>query len=159
MPLIEIKTKINADIKNCFDLSRDIDFHKTSLKHSKERAVSGRTSGLIGLNEWVTWETVHFGIRQKLTSKITEFKSPDYFVDEMVSGAFESFKHEHIFKKEFDEKHNVYHTLMIDRFHYESPFGLLGKLANVLFLKQYMMKLLVTRNQMLKSKVEAIRPC
>jgi len=37
-------------------------------------------------------------IVQQLTSKITLMQDPDYFVDEMVSGAFKSFRHEHIFQ-------------------------------------------------------------
>jgi len=148
MPTIEIKTIIHADVQTCFDLSRDIDFHKASLEHSNEKAIAGKTSGLIGLNEWVTWEARHFGVTQQLTSKITEFDSPNYFVDEMVSGAFKSFRHEHHFK-EHDNK-----TKMIDVFYFESPFGILGKLANVLFLKRYMTNLLKTRNQFLKLKAE-----
>lgn len=148
MPLIEIKTVLNADIQTCFDLSRDIDFHKASLVHSKEKAIAGKTSGLIGLHEWVTWEAFHFGIKQQLTSKITAFDAPKYFVDEMVSGAFKSFKHEHIFQQENN------HTIMTDRFQFESPFGIFGKLANRLFLKQYMINLLKTRNQFLKEQLE-----
>ncbi|WP_306293783.1 SRPBCC family protein [Winogradskyella forsetii] len=98
----------------------------------------------------MTWEATHFGIKQKLTSKITEFESPTYFVDEMVSGAFKSFKHEHIFKNQKGE------TLMVDKFHFQSPFGILGKLANVLFLKRYMKKLLTVRNDYLRLKAEEI---
>jgi ligand-binding SRPBCC domain-containing protein len=148
MPLIEIKTYIKADLLTCFDLSRNIDFHTLSLKHSNEKAIAGKTSGLIGLHEWVTWEAKHFGIKQKLTSKITEFESPYYFADEMVSGAFKSFKHEHIFKFEDGQ------TLMIDKFEFESPLGILGKFANYLFLKRYMRHLLLTRNTFLKEKAE-----
>ncbi|WP_340154852.1 SRPBCC family protein [uncultured Winogradskyella sp.] len=150
MPTIEIKTLIKADIKTCFDLARNIDFHKDSMVHSNERAVACKTSGFIELGEWVTWEATHFGFKQKLTSKITEFKSPTYFADEMVSGAFKSFKHEHIFT------HQNGQTVMVDKFHFQSPFGLLGKLANVLFLKQYMANLLNTRNKLLKTQAEAI---
>ena len=157
MPLIEIKTLIDADMQTCFDLSRNIDFHKESLKHSNEKAIAGKTSGLIGLNEWVTWEAIHFGIKQQLTSKITAFNSPYNFVDEMVSGAFKSFKHEHIFQSSFDNKFNIDYTLMIDRFYFESPFGLLGKLVNVIFLKRYVTNLLKTRNRFLKIKAEQIQ--
>ena len=148
MELIELQTIINADIKICFDLARNIDFHQQSLVHSKEKAVAGKTSGLIELGESVTWQATHFGIKQQLTSKITQFNSPHYFVDEMVSGAFTSFKHEHI----FEEKVNT--TLMTDKFHFESPFGIFGKLANRLFLKRYMTQLLQIRNQLLKEKAE-----
>jgi ligand-binding SRPBCC domain-containing protein len=150
MPLIEIKTYINTDIKTCFDLARNIDFHQESLKHSNEKAIAGKTSGLIELGESVTWEAKHFGTTQRLTSKITAFNSPNYFVDEMVSGAFKSFKHEHIFKEE------GHFTLMIDKFYFQSPFGVLGKLANRLFLKKYMTNLLITRNQLLKVEAETV---
>jgi len=40
-------------------------------------------SGLIGMNDSVTWRAKHFGVYQKSTSKITEFERPNYFVDEM----------------------------------------------------------------------------
>jgi len=150
MPLIEIKTLINSDLKTCFDLARNIDFHKASMEHSNEKAIAGKTSCLIELGEWVTWEATHFGIKQKLTSKITEFESPTYFVDEMVSGAFKSFRHEHIFQIENDM------TLMIDKFHFQSPFGILGEVVNFLFLKRYMTNLLTTRNQYLRTKAEQI---
>ena len=148
MPLIEIKTLIHANKQICFDLSRNIDFHTKSLEHSNEKAIAGKTSGLIELGEWVTWEASHFGIKQQLTSKITQFDAPHYFVDEQVSGAFKSFKHEHIFQSENG------HTLMIDKFQYQSPFGIIGKLANILFLKRYMTNLLVIRNTFLKQKAE-----
>ncbi|AXO79136.1 cell division protein [Olleya aquimaris] len=150
MPLITLKTIIDADIKTCFDLSRNIDFHTESLKHSKEKAIAGKTSGLIELGETVTWEAFHFGVKQQLTSKITQFNSPNYFVDEMVSGVFKSFKHEHIFSVQNNK------TIMVDKFYFKSPFGVLGKIANVLFLKKYMSNLLNTRNKSLKIKAEIL---
>jgi len=150
MPILKINTLIKADVKTCFDLARNIDFHKASMANSNEKAIAGKTSGLIELGEWVTWEAKHFGFTQKPTSKITVFDSPNYFVDEMVSGAFKSFRHEHIFKAKKDA------TLMIDVFHFQSPFGILGKLANTLFLKRYMIKLLTTRNELLREKAETM---
>jgi ligand-binding SRPBCC domain-containing protein len=150
MPLIELQTKINADSHICFDLARNIDFHKESLKHTDEIPIAGKTSGLIELGEWVSWEARHLGFVQHLTSKITEFDSPNYFVDEMILGAFKSFRHEHIFQKIAGG------TLMIDKFYFESPLGLLGQTANIMFLKRYMKKLLKTRNKLLKKEAEKI---
>ncbi len=150
MPLIILKTEINADIQTCFDISRNIDFHKKSLEYSGEKAIAGKTSGLIGLNEWVTWEAKHFGITQQLTSKITKFDYPNYFVDEMVSGAFKSFRHEHIFGVLNSQ------TIMTDKFEFQSPYGILGKLVNAIFLTRYMTKLLETRNTFLKEKAEEL---
>ena len=155
MPLIEINTLIKADIKTCFDLARNIDFHKTSMESSNERAIAGKTSGFIELGEWVTWEAVHFCVKQQLTSKITAFESPSYFVDEMVFGAFKNFKHEHIFTENYDNKFDIDYTLMVDKFYFESPFGFIGQVINTLFLKRYMTNLLKNRNKLLRIHAES----
>ncbi|MFD2602509.1 SRPBCC family protein [Flavobacterium suzhouense] len=97
MPIIKLQTTINAPVKVVFDLSRSIDLHKISTAQTNEEAIAGTTSGLIGLDETVTWRAKHFGLIQLLTSKITEFESPYRFTDEMVSGAFVRFKHQHFF--------------------------------------------------------------
>ena len=149
MPRIELQTDIKADKEIVFNLSRSIDLHKISTEKTNETAIAGKTSGLIGLNESVTWRAKHFGIYQKLTSKITDFDQPNYFVDEMVSGAFSKFKHEHFFE-ESDKG-----TLMIDIFDYTSPFGILGKIADKLFLENYMTDLLAERNRIVKEFAES----
>ena len=150
MPKIEVKTIIFADIKTCFDLARNIEIHQESLKHSQEKAIAGKISGLIELGEWVSWEATHFGFVQHLTSRITEFESPNYFVDEMVYGVFKSFRHKHIFQPMGDG------TLMIDEFNFKSPYGIIGKLADHLFLKRYMTSLLKIRGNYIKEKAESI---
>ena len=149
MPIIKLETKIKAQINIVFDLSRSIDLHKISTKQTNEEAIAGVTSGLIGENESVTWRAKHFGIYQTLTSKITEFKMPEYFVDEMEKGIFKRFKHEHIFK----EVEGI--TIMIDVFDYESPLGILGKIADKLFLEKYMKILLEKRNEIIKEFAES----
>ncbi|MDR3697095.1 SRPBCC family protein [Mucilaginibacter sp.] len=147
--IIELSTTINAPIERCFDLARSIDLHLESTKQTGEQAIAGRTSGLIGLDETVTWQAKHFGIRQKLTVKITRFEYPNYFTDEMVEGAFKSFRHDHLFFNINGQ------TTMKDVFDFESPVWWLGKLANFLFLTRYMCKLLVIRNQVIKQVAEA----
>lgn len=149
MPRIVLKTEIKADTKLVFDLSRSIDLHKISTEQTNEEAIAGKTSGLIGMNESVTWRAKHFGMFQELTSKITEFEKPNYFVDEMQEGAFKEFKHEH----HFAELNGG--TLMTDVFEYQSPFGFLGKLADRLFLKKYMTQLLKERNRVVKEFAES----
>jgi len=62
---------INAPTERCFDLARDIAFHQRSVAHTAERAIGGVTGGLIALGETVTWEATHFGVRQRLTVRIT----------------------------------------------------------------------------------------
>jgi ligand-binding SRPBCC domain-containing protein len=67
----------------------------------------------------------------------------------MVKGAFKQFRHEH----HFSQNNGV--TLMIDYFDYSSPFDLLGRLADVLFLKRYMTNLLKKRNEIIKTYAES----
>ncbi len=148
MPIIRLTTEINAPIEICFDLSRSIDLHKISTAHTNEEAIAGRTTGLIELNETVTWQARHFGIKQKLTSKITAFDRPNFFEDQQVKGAFKSFKHEHKFEQ-IGEK-----VVMTDVFDFTAPFGIFGRIFCKLVLKKYMTNLLVTRNQVIKEFAE-----
>lgn len=149
MPLIKLETEINAPVERVFDLARCIDLHVETMRKHEEKAVEGITGGLINLNEWVTWEATHFGVRQKLTSKITAFDRPNYFRDEMQKGAFKAFSHEHFFEEIENAK-----TLMRDIFDYESPLGALGKIADALFLEKYMTRLLEERNLLIRKIAE-----
>lgn len=88
MPVIDLETKINAPIERVFDLARSIDLHQRSMGHTQERAVGGVLSGLLDLGQTVTWEAVHFGFRQRLTSKITVCDRPTHLQDIMVEGGF-----------------------------------------------------------------------
>ena len=148
MPVIELTTIINAPIEICFNLARSIDLHMESTKQTGEKAIAGRTSGLIESGETVTWRARHFGIWQTLTSKITEFDQPNFFADELVKGAFKSFRHEHYFL----ERNNQ--TLMKDVFTFQSPFGILGRLFNWLVLTRYMTRLLIKRNVVIRKTAE-----
>ncbi len=111
--------------------------------------MAGVTSGLIGLGEEVTWEATHFGIRQRLTSRITAFDRPHRFRDSMVRGAFAGFDHDHL----FESREGV--TIMTDVLDYRSPLGPLGRLADVLFLERYMTRLIQTRAAAIRSAAEA----
>jgi ligand-binding SRPBCC domain-containing protein len=148
MPIITLEKHIKARIDICFDLSRSIDLHQISTADTKEKAIGGVTSGLIKLNETVTWQAVHFGVSQQLTSKITAFNPPYHFRDEQVKGAFKYFTHDHYFEATNDG------VIMKDIFDFEAPLGVLGKLANWLVLTQYMTNLLKKRNAIIKAYAE-----
>lgn len=149
MPTIRLETKIKADIETVFNISRNVDIHKASTSKTNEKAIGRKTEGLLELNDSVTWRAKHLGVYQNLTSKITEYNFPSFFVDEQLKGAFKSFRHEHQFKK------TEYGTLMTDVFIYTSPLGLLGKFADFLFLKKYMTNFLIERNKFLKDYAES----
>jgi len=150
MPRIELTTIIAAPIERVFDLARSIDAHAASQASHGERAVAGRTSGLIEEGEHVTWEAVHLGMRQRLTSRIVTMQRPTYFRDCMTQGAFQRMGHDHIFES------TPTGTVMKDVFDYTSPFGLLGRFTDWLFLERYMRRLLTERNQVLKQQAEVV---
>jgi len=98
MPTIHLTTFIAAPPERVFDLSRSIDLHKKTLSHTKEEAVAGTITGLLELNETVTWKAKHLGKMRFLKSKLTQFRKPEMFIDEMQQGDFKTLKHEHHFK-------------------------------------------------------------
>jgi ligand-binding SRPBCC domain-containing protein len=149
MPRIIVETEINAPVEKCFDAARDIGLHCQTVAHTGERAVAGVTNGLIGLGQSVTFEGVHFGVRQRFTAKVTEFERPKYFVDEMTKGAFQSMRHVHEFISQGQS------TLMRDIIEWKSPLGVLGALADTLFLKRYMKSFITKRGLQLKHVIEA----
>ncbi|WP_046174171.1 SRPBCC family protein [Domibacillus indicus] len=148
MPVIHCRTYIHAPIHICFDLARDVEAHVQSTAGTRERAVGGVTSGLMKKGDTVTWEAVHFGIRQRLTAQITAMNPPYEFTDIMIKGAFHSFTHHHQFLQSGNG------TVMEDTFQYKSPLGLLGKMADRLFLERYMRAFIAGRAQELKSMAE-----
>lgn len=149
MPVIELETKIRSSIEICFDLAASIDLHMLSTEGTDEKAIEGITSGTIKLNDLVTWEATHFGIRQQLTSIISQYNRPFHFRDEQKKGAFKYFKHDHYFEIQGE------FVIMKDRFEYESPYGIFGKLFNVLALTKHLTRFLIKRNTVIKDFAES----
>jgi ligand-binding SRPBCC domain-containing protein len=148
VPVIRLETLVDAPAETCFDMALDVDLHVRSTFRTGERAVGGVTSGRLRLGDTVTWEATHLGVRQRLTSRVTRFERPHLFEDEMVRGAFRSFTHRHEFRPAGAG------TLVVDTFSYVSPLGLLGVLADKLFLERYMRRLLSERAAFLKRAAE-----
>ncbi|MEN8786247.1 MAG: SRPBCC family protein [Flavobacteriales bacterium] len=145
MPKIKLTTEYDSSIREVFDANRSIDLHEVSAIETNEKAIAGKTSGLIEKGEWVTWRAKHFGFYLKLTVEITKMEPPVYFRDEMKKGIFKRFTHDHYFETVAGK------TIMYEVFDYDSPLGVLGKLADTLFLKSYMRRFLETRNKVVKT--------
>jgi len=145
---ITIETWIAAPPERCFDAARDLDLHVKSLRHTNERAVGGRTSGLIELGEEVTWRARHFGVTQHFTSRVTAFDRPRSFQDAMQRGVFRSFVHDHYFEPDGAG------TKMTDVLVFAAPLGILGRMAEALVLRGYLERLLRTRAAVIKNACE-----
>ena len=149
MPRIELHTRINAPIERCFDLARDVGAHCETAAITGERVLPpGRTRGLLELGDEVIFEAVHLGMRRRLWARITEMERPARFVDEMVEGDFQRLRHVHEFRREG----NI--TVMRDVIEWTSPLGLLGKLADRLFVERHLRWFLSTKQAKLKGFAE-----
>ncbi|MBB5345493.1 SRPBCC family protein [Tunturibacter empetritectus] len=145
-------TTIAAPIERCFDLSRSVEVHLLRNIHGGEQAlaVGGLTSGLTNLSDQVTWRAKHFGTWQNLTNEVTAFEPPTYFQVTMTKGIFRFMQADHIF-----------HTLpsgateMQDLLRISAPLPILGPLAEVLFLRNYMLSLVRERNAVIKQLAES----
>jgi hypothetical protein len=126
-----------------FDLARDVDLHVRTMARSRERAVAGVTSGLLGPGDEVTWVARHGGVPWRMTVRVTAFDRPHRFVDEQVSGPFHRFRHEHTFEEEPDGR-----VVVHDHVRFTAPLGPLGRAVEPL-LRWYLRRLVCQRSRAL----------
>lgn len=145
-------TVIDAPIQRCFDLARSVDVHLIANIHSGEQAlaVGGTTSGLVSLGQKVTWRAKHFGVWHNLTSETTILEPPSHFQVTMIHGIFRFMQADHLFRTVPSRA-----TEMRNIFAIAAPLPLLGPLAEVLFLRRYMLALVRERNAVIKQIAES----
>jgi ligand-binding SRPBCC domain-containing protein len=148
MPRFEVVTHITAPPDQVFNASLEVEVHTASMAGSAEQAVGGVTSGRLKLGETVTWQAHHFGIQWRMTSTISAYDPPGYFVDEQVSGPFKRWHHTHHFEADGGG------TVMRDVIDFAAPLGPLGTIAEIVALRRYMPHLIQLRNQHLKTIIE-----
>ena len=148
MARIELEMLVKAPPAACYALALNVQAHLHSTRQTGERVLAGPASGQLQLGDVVTWEARHFGIRQRLTVKITAATPPHHFRDELVRGAFKTLRHDHYFEAVEGG------TRMRDVFEFSSPFGIIGRLVDRLFLRRYLTSFLQTRNAALKEALD-----
>lgn len=131
---LEIESLLEAPPDNCFALVRDPRLHTDTHTF---------VEGEFGLGQRVRFESKVFGMKQVLIVEVTEFEQNRLITDTMISGAFREFRHIH----EFSPKDGG--TLMRDTLEWTSPFGILGKVADLLFVRRRLRNVVERRNQML----------
>jgi ligand-binding SRPBCC domain-containing protein len=119
------------------------------LADTREEPIAGITSGLIDLDQSVTWRARHLGKNRILKTKIVKLQRPHLFTDEQVVGDFSHMEHEHHFRAVDNG------TIMIDIFNFSAPFGRIGMIFNQLVLKKYISRLLEKRNKVIKEYSES----
>jgi ligand-binding SRPBCC domain-containing protein len=111
---------VNAPIDRCFLLSTNIDLVAKTLKM---KPLSGRMSGLIGMDEAILWSGWKFGLPHMHKSKITAYERPVHFQDTMLRGRFRFYQHDHFFSEIGG------YTLLRDKVRFSLPLGFAGVLV------------------------------
>lgn len=149
MTRFEVVTGIAALPQRVFDVSLEVEVHTASMAGNAERAIDGVTSGRLMLGDTVTWQARHFGLRWRMTSRITAFDPPGHFIDEQVAGPFKRWHHAHRFEP---DGHGG--TLMRDVVEFAAPLGALGTIAEIVVLNRYLPRLISSRNEHVKAVAE-----
>lgn len=133
MAEVRVETFVAAPPERVYEATLDPHIHARTAP-GRERVVAGRSP--LGLDDEVTFEATHFGVRQRLTARITLLEPPFAVEDTMVRGAFRSLWHRHEF-------HPVKGgTRMVDEMVFYSP---LGSVFDAWVLAPYMRRFLRRR--------------
>lgn len=84
------------------------------------------------------------GIRMTWVTEITHVEEGRYFVDEQRVGPYSLWHHQHFIEPDGDG------VIMTDIVTYRPPFGILGRLANLLFIRSRLNEIFEYRNKVLR---------
>jgi ligand-binding SRPBCC domain-containing protein len=92
--------------------------------------ITSRTTGKMHLGQIITYKVSPIlGIKTNWVTEITHVAESRFFVDEQRFGPYRMWHHEHHFEAKGDG------LLMTDHVSYKLPFGFLGRIAHLLFVK------------------------
>jgi ligand-binding SRPBCC domain-containing protein len=146
MITVRTTTQVNAPIERCFQLSLSAALRQEAVG---SEPVSGRTTGLIGLDDKVTWAKGLFGWGSRQENRVEALR-PDLFFREVSSvespGRLE---HDHHFAPMNDG------TRIRDEIQCSAPEGWRGLIAERFFLRRRMTEYLKRRNAIIKQAAES----
>ncbi len=122
------------------------------MRATGEKIVSGRTSGLIELGEFVEFEAAHLGLVRRLCATITTFNRPQNFIDEQNKGPFRTLRHEHRFILSPD---NPSITLVEDHLYIVVGWSIFGLIAERALVVPHLRKVLTQHQLNLKAALES----
>lgn len=82
------------------------------------------------------------GVRLSWVTEITQVKENSFFIDEQRFGPYKMWHHEHFFERIDDST-----CWVIDKVSYKLPLGIIGKIANSLFIKKQLSEIFSYRGE------------
>ncbi|MBC8125074.1 MAG: SRPBCC family protein [Candidatus Kapabacteria bacterium] len=149
MAHIEQSILIKTSIERAFHFHDDT---KNLLKITPPNVkVTFETRGESGLGQEVMLQVRQFGLfTMHWHVKITEYQPPHRMTDIQISGPFKSWKQTRLFREVNDS------CMLTDIVEYEPPFGVLGRIADALFIRPQIMKMFAFRQQATKQLLESV---
>lgn len=147
MALHHIRTKQHLPISleeawDFFSSPRNLD---RITPEDMKMTISNNPSEKMFAGQIITYKVKPFPFAQlNWVTEITHVKQNSYFVDEQRFGPFGFWHHLH----SFEQTENG--VLMTDDLHYKMPFGIIGKIAHLLVIKNKVKNIFAFRSQTLE---------
>ncbi|MGZ5246035.1 MAG: SRPBCC family protein [Flavitalea sp.] len=138
---------IKAPTERVFDLARHFALYRKAF--AKEKMNSASNTNFLTMGDTVTIHAKHAAKLRSVMLRITEMEKGLKFVEEQVKGDLISYRHEHYFKQIENG------TIMIDYIDYDYPRDLVGKFLGKFYMKNYLEKILVKRNEVIRKYAES----
>lgn len=124
--------------------SSPANLEKITPEHMGFRITSG-APGAMYPGQIISYKVSPFpGIKVNWVTEITHVEEGKFFVDEQRFGPYSMWHHEH----HFEQKEGA--TIMTDKVSYKIPFGILGHLAHLLFIKRQLKRIFEYRIKVLE---------
>lgn len=128
---LEVKQSLNISLAEAWDFfSSPGNLAKITPQHMGFIITSG-TPAKMHPGQIISYKVAPFpGFKTNWVTEITHVSEGRFFVDEQRFGPYRMWHHEHHFEMQGDG------VLMTDRVSYKLPFGIFGRIAHALFVKE-----------------------
>ena len=127
---LEVKQFIQLPISEVFDFFSNPNNLELITPNNLKFTIKTESPIVMRLGLTIDYSLRIRGFPVKWTSLISEYNPPYNFIDEQVIGPYSKWHHEH----KFIEKDKG--TEIIDKIKYSLPFGYIGQLVHILFVKR-----------------------
>lgn len=131
MNQIITKQDLNIGLDEAWDFfSNPANLNEITPAHMNFKIMSGLDNGFYP-GMIITYKIKPFlGITMNWVTEITQLREGQFFIDDQRSGPYKYWHHQHHFRATENG------VEMTDILHYAAPFGIIGKLAELLFVNR-----------------------
>ena len=143
---LKVKQVINQPIEEIWSFfSSPKNLNELTPKNMNFKIISGRADDFFP-GKIISYSVNPFKYYNlKWVTEITHIEKNKFFIDEQRFGPYKMWHHEHHFKKNKDNTTTIY-----DKVIYKLPYGLIGRIAHKLFIKNRLAEIFNFRQERIK---------